>query len=145
MVSMVTPEPSLVGKLVLASFAGYEAFSAVILLGPEAWAIGAAKRLYKLDLAGELDPKYLFVNRMLGLHCGTLALACVLGLAAGGTAASVVLVALAAISAGRALVRWRFRDLLFRAFRVAPERSQRKALFNLALVVIIVLLSFSRS
>src|SRR5579872_7027323 len=99
MVSMGTLEPSLVGKLVLASFAAYETFSAVVLLGPEAWTLIAAKRLYKLDLAGELDPKYLFVNRMLGLHCGTLALTCVLGLAAGGSAATVVLVALAAISA----------------------------------------------
>lgn len=139
---MTALEPTLIGKLTLAGFAAYEGFSAVLLLGPEVWAITAARKLYKLDLSGELDPKYLFVNRMLGLHCGQLAVACVLSLWLGGTAAVVTLTALAAISAGRALARWRFRDLFFRAFRVAPERSHRKALFNLALLAVIVLLSF---
>jgi hypothetical protein len=139
---MTSLEPTLIGKLTLAAFAAYEGFSAVVLLGPDRWALAVARRVYKLDLSGELDPKYLFVNRMLGLHCAQLALACALSLWLGGTAATVALVALAAISAGRALARWRFRELLFRGFRVAPERSHRKALFNLALVAIIVLLSF---
>jgi hypothetical protein len=139
---MTSLAPTLIGKLMVVSFAAYEGFSAGILLGPERWARSAATRIYKLDLSGDLDPKYLFVNRMLGLHCGQLALACILSLWLGGTAITVALLALAGISAGRALVRWTFRDLLFRAFKVAPERSYRKALFNLALVVVIVLLSF---
>ena len=138
-------EPTLIGLFTLAAFAAYEAFSAVVLLGPEAWARALAAKVYKLDLSGELDPKYLFVNRMLGLHCAQLALACTLSLALGGTAAVVVLTGLAAISAGRALARWSYRGLLFRAFRVAPERSKRKALFNLALLAVIVLLSLRRN
>lgn len=132
------------GRALLVFFGTYEAFSAVALLGPVAWTVALARRAYRLELSGELDPKYVYANRMVGLHCGLLALLCALGASSDGSAPVLILVGVAAISGARALARWGYRDLLFRAFGVAPERSLRKALFNLALLAIVVLVSFKR-
>lgn len=143
------PFPSLeltaIGRILLLLFALYEALSAVALLGPIAWTRALAVRAYRIELPPVLDPRHEWASRMVGLHSGQVALACLLALWAGGTAEIVAMAGVLALSLGRALARWGHRGLLARAFAVSPERSLRKALFNLALVAIILALSFARS
>jgi hypothetical protein len=139
---LLTLELSPVGRVLLAAFAAYEGIAAVVLLGPLPWMRAVARRAYGLDLGSELDPKYELANRMVGLHSGQLSLVTALGAGAGGAPGAIVAISVAALSLGRALARWKLRALLERAFGVTPERSFRKALFNLALAVIFILAGF---
>lgn len=103
--------------------------------------------LYALKIPENLDPRYEYIWKPLGAFAVWVAVFCfrgVWGAQSNDTQYQRFLVwALAGLYVARALQRWVYRDLFFRAFGVPFKRSLFNIAFNLALAFLMVNFSFS--
>ena len=91
-----------------------------------------AGRLYQLSLPEVLDPRYEYALKAMGFYALTIALICLLpfGFEDPGFE-SAILCTMAFLLFVRALGRFFYRDLAFRAFGISWQRSRINVIFNI--------------
>lgn len=101
-----------------------------------------ARKLYRLDLPENMDPRYEYALKALGFYALTIAAISVGPLLHPDPAVEAfLLAALAGLLILRALGRFFYRDLLYRAFAITWRRSRWNVFFNLIVAGLMIALA----
>lgn len=123
--------------LLIAAFCAYHLVTGLVLVGPTRLTRAVAARFYGMQLPEELDARYEFANKALGVYSIHIAFLGALGLWIGGTALTAILCSFLVLSLLRVLERWHYRHLLATAFGLPVERTVTKTGLNFFLVALL--------